>query len=75
MAEKTGYEGWAIVELMGHRRMAGQVSEAQIAGAPMLRIDVPSSPPATQFYSAAALQRDDPDEDGDAILEAEEETP
>lgn len=35
------FEGWAIVELMGHRRLAGWVSEVEIAGAPMLRLDVP----------------------------------
>jgi hypothetical protein len=35
------YEGWAIVELMGHRRLAGWVQEVELAGAPMLRLDVP----------------------------------
>lgn len=58
MAEPT-FEGWAIVELMGHRRLAGHVSEAQIGGASMLRLDVyrgdDESPEATQFYSSAAL--------------------
>ncbi len=52
----TGFEvGWAIVELMGHRRLAGFVSEQVIAGSAFLRIDVPSDPPATQFYSAGAV--------------------
>jgi hypothetical protein len=51
---------WAVVELMGHRKLAGEVSEAVIAGAHMLRIDVPKPPPAitgstTQFYSASAI--------------------
>lgn len=52
------FEGWAIVELMGHRRLAGLVREVEIAGAAMLRLDVPEhgdEPAATQFYSAAAL--------------------
>jgi hypothetical protein len=35
------FEGWAILELMGHRRLAGRVSEIEIAGAKMLRLDVP----------------------------------
>jgi hypothetical protein len=57
--KKKGLEGWAILELMGHRRLAGKVSEAVIAGAPLLRIDVPLPPPAegfsTQFYGSPAI--------------------
>lgn len=58
------FETWAIVELMGHRKLAGKVSEAIIAGAPLLRIDVPEVPGAnggatvagfTQFYGAASI--------------------
>lgn len=50
--------GWAIVEVMGHRRLGGQVSEAIIAGRPFLRVDIPAEewrPAATQFYPASAL--------------------
>jgi hypothetical protein len=51
------FEGWAILELMGHRRLAGYVQAQEIAGAGMLRIDVPGEdgPIATQFYSPAAV--------------------
>ncbi len=44
-------------ELMGHRRLAGYVKAQEIAGAGMLRIDVPGDdgPIATQFYSPAAV--------------------
>jgi hypothetical protein len=51
------FEGWAILELMGHRRLAGYVQAQEIAGAGMLRIDVPGDdgPVATQFYSPAAV--------------------
>lgn len=38
----TVYEGWAILELIGHRRLAGEVSEVTMYGSSMLRIDVPS---------------------------------
>jgi len=41
MAES--YEGWAILELMGHRRLGGRVSQVEQYGVPMLRIDVPKS--------------------------------
>ncbi len=50
------FEGWAILELMGHRKLAGQISEVTIGGAPMLRLDTPSAAgDVTQFYSAAAV--------------------
>lgn len=51
-----GYDGWAILELMGHRKLAGRISEATIGGHPMLRLDTPSAVgEVTQFYSAAAV--------------------
>jgi hypothetical protein len=69
--ESEAFEGWAILELMGHRRLAGWVSEQTIAGAAFIRLDVadegdPASPGstydpssdsyvATQFYSPQAL--------------------
>lgn len=62
VTEVSDYEGWAIVELMGHRRLAGRIRSAVIAGAAMLRIDVyhhverdDDEPLATQFYAPAAI--------------------
>lgn len=56
MSEQSGYEGWAILELMGHRRLIGRVSEATIAGCAMLRIDVLTKDgESTQFYSGASI--------------------
>lgn len=40
MADET-YEGWAILELMGHRRLAGYVREVELAGTGMIRLDIP----------------------------------
>lgn len=53
--EQGTYEGWTILELMGHRRLGGYVREQEVAGAAFLRIDVPSEPPVTQFYAPAAV--------------------
>lgn len=36
-------EGWYIIEAMGHRRLVGLVSEEEIAGVKLLRIDVPET--------------------------------
>lgn len=57
MPEAEGYEGWALLELMGHRKLAGKVSEQVIAGAALLRIDVPTGPETsvTQFYGGSAI--------------------
>lgn len=42
MAETAAFEGWAILELMGHRKLAGYVREQTVAGAGFIRIDVPN---------------------------------
>jgi hypothetical protein len=34
---------WCIVELLGHRRLAGHVREVQLAGAGFLRLDIPAT--------------------------------
>jgi hypothetical protein len=63
MSTEPLFEGWAIVELMGHRRLAGYLTEVQIAGHGFLRLDVPpalaadddSDGGATQFYAPASV--------------------
>lgn len=35
---------WALVELMGHQKIAGLVSEVEMGGAKLLRVDVPDTP-------------------------------
>lgn len=52
------YEGWAIVELMGHRRLGGRVSQAEQYGVAMLRVDVPGDDGetiATQFCGGSSI--------------------
>ena len=53
------YAGWAILELMGHRRVAGQVREVTMYGACMLRVDIPAPESGgvtvTQYYGGAAV--------------------
>lgn len=56
-AEDT-FAGWAIVELMGHKRLAGLVCQETIAGTAFLRLDVKGHAPEhelTQFYSTGAV--------------------
>jgi hypothetical protein len=55
----TGYEGWAVVELMGHLRRAGRISEVEQFGTKLLRLDVPVGPEefVTEFYGGASIYR------------------
>lgn len=49
---------WGIVELMGHKVVAGAISKDEMLGKPMLRVDVPATsafPGFTQFYGEAAI--------------------
>jgi hypothetical protein len=57
----TTFAGWVILELMGHRRLAGYLTEQEIAGEGFLRLDIPNGNPtdgpakATQFYRPGAV--------------------
>jgi hypothetical protein len=48
----TSFGEWVILELMGHRRLAGWLTEQEIAGKGFLRLQTDE---ATQFYSPAAV--------------------
>lgn len=47
------FSGYAVVELMGHRVRAGLVTEVEMFGTKMLRLDIPGA--ESEFYSGAAL--------------------
>jgi hypothetical protein len=57
------FEEWAIVEIMGHKRFAGRVTEQAIGGASFVRIDVPDIelktgdvlPAFTKLFGAASV--------------------
>lgn len=49
---------WAVVELMGHTRLGGLISEHQFGGAAMIRLDVPTETGfTTQLLSGASIFR------------------
>ncbi len=41
MGHDQKFEAWAIIELFGHDKIAGRVSEQTIGGCHFLRVDVP----------------------------------
>lgn len=58
METSSGFESWAIVELMGHVTLAGLVKEEEIASSKLLRIDIPEcgdEPAHTRFFGAGAI--------------------
>lgn len=59
MSETPKFNEWALVELFGHQRIVGKVSEATLAGGAFLRVDVPEmgpeKPAFTRFYGPGAV--------------------
>lgn len=49
------FDEWVILEIMGHRRLAGRLTEQEIGGSGFLRLDVPSEPPVTQYYAPGSV--------------------
>lgn len=57
-AKEGKLETWAVLELMGHQRLAGFTREVSLGSAAMLRVDVPEIdgvPAFTKFVAPAAL--------------------
>lgn len=49
------FEGFAVVELLGHRVRYGRVSEVTIFGEPFCRIDMPTDPPTFELYAGKSI--------------------
>jgi hypothetical protein len=52
------FEAWAIVELFGHQKIAGKLTEQTIGGCHFIRVDVPEfadSPKFTKLYTQGAI--------------------
>lgn len=58
MSENEKFEQWCVVELFGHQRIAGKVSEQVIAGQGFIRVDVPAvggKDGYTKLYGSGAI--------------------
>lgn len=50
------FEAWGLVELMGHQRVAGRLSEQPLGGGNLLRVDIPNGDTfRTAYYGASAI--------------------
>lgn len=70
----SGIDTWALVELMGHQRIIGKVTEQEIAGSKLLRVDVPRLGDAqaiTKYFGSSAIYAITPlDEDTARVMAA-----
>lgn len=55
---KEGFDQWAIVDVMGHQRYIGRVTEEVIAGCGFVRVDIPKTdeqPAWTKLIGTASI--------------------
>ena len=55
---ETNFEHWCILELFGHQKIAGYVTEMQIAGQGFIQVNVPENqkvPQFTKLYGPTAI--------------------
>jgi len=59
MNEQDKFEAWDLLELFGHQRLAGMLSEQTIGGCHFIRIDVPAVggdvPGYTRYFTNGAI--------------------
>lgn len=58
MQEQEKFDCWAIVEVMGHSRYAGRVTEQAIGGCNFVRVDIPEvegRPAFTKLLGQASI--------------------
>lgn len=55
----SGFNHWAIVELMGHVKIAGKVQEVELFGSKLGRVDIPDGNGGltTQYFNGSSLYR------------------
>ncbi len=56
---ETAFAEWCVLELMGHVRLGGKVTEENLFGTKMGRIDIPGADDrfTTQYFAGSAVYR------------------
>ena len=58
MPDESTFNQWAILELFGHKRIAGLVSEQEVGGCSFVRVDIPNESGTgshTSLYGQGAI--------------------
>ena len=58
MMQEAKFDVWGIVEIMGHLRLAGHLTEQNVAGTALLRVDVPEGegrPAFSRLFGASSI--------------------
>ncbi|MGE5320757.1 MAG: hypothetical protein ACM3KD_11295 [Hyphomicrobiaceae bacterium] len=58
METEASFQQWALIELFGHQKIAGLVTEQAIGGCAFIRVDVPAidgQQPFTKLYGQGAI--------------------
>lgn len=58
MSESQPFDAWGMLELFGHQKLAGRLTEQSIGGCHFIRIDVPeveSLPEYTRLFTQGAI--------------------
>lgn len=74
MENEQSLSGCFILELMGHNKIAGNVTMLPIGGAAMLRVDVPetkTTPSYTKYFNPSAVYAMTPTDEASMLLAAE----
>jgi len=56
--ETKSFDQWAIIEIMGHQRYAGRVTEQSVGGCNFVRVDVPpvnDKQPFTKLFGQSSI--------------------
>lgn len=67
---ESNFQDWAYVELMGHNKIAGHVTEYKFGNQSMIRIDVPAiddTPKFSKIFNVSAVYAITPLSEQDAI--------
>lgn len=56
MSTTEKFEAWAVVELFGHQRVAGRISDQAIGGESFIRVDIPRGEGSyTRLFGKSAI--------------------
>lgn len=74
MSDDSRTDFWGVIEIMGHKRLAGRITEQVVGGHSFIRIDVPAgnSPAWSKLFGPAAIYGITPTTEDVALVVADQ---